>query len=176
IMLSQIQPHFLYNSLGTIHHLCGVDPEKAREAVMEFSKFLRGNMESLKARKPIPFARELGHTKNYLYLEKQRFQERLEIVYDIREMDFLIPPLTLRNRQIRRLPSVSFSSYTEDSLKNSNIRRSEHEAAYFTQWTGGALESSDDCLRPAPGWPVHHRLAEGQRHLQTNLLPLAAPL
>ena len=96
IMLSQIQPHFLYNSLGTIHHLCGVDPEKAREAVMEFSKFLRGNMESLKDRKPIPFARELGHTKNYLYLEKQRFQERLEIVYDIREMDFLIPPLTLQ--------------------------------------------------------------------------------
>src|SRR5699024_12373738 len=48
-----------------------------------------------------------------------------------------------RNRQIRRLPSVSFSSYTEDSLKNSNISRNEHEAAYFTQWTGGELECSD---------------------------------
>lgn len=48
IMLSQIQPHFLYNALGTIAHLCRHDPLKAEKATQEFAMFLRGNMDSLK--------------------------------------------------------------------------------------------------------------------------------
>lgn len=96
IMLSQIQPHFLYNSLGTIAHLCRQDPAKAEKATEEFALFLRGNMDSLKNRNPIPFEKELNHVKNYLYLEQQRFQERLRVVYDIRIKDFYIPPLSLQ--------------------------------------------------------------------------------
>lgn len=88
IMLSQIQPHFLYNSLGTIAYLCRHDPAKAEKATEEFARFLRGNMDSLKNREPIPFEKELGHVMNYLYLEQQRFQERLQVVYDIGTKDF----------------------------------------------------------------------------------------
>lgn len=96
IMLTQIQPHFLYNTLGTIAHLCKNDPEKAQRATREFSMFLRGNMDSLKNRRPIPFEKELEHVKNYLYLEQQRFQERLTVVYDIQATDFFVPPLSLQ--------------------------------------------------------------------------------
>lgn len=96
IMLSQIQPHFLYNALGTIAYLCKYDPEKAEKATKEFSMFLRGNMDSLKNREPIPFEKELGHVKNYLYLEQQRFQDRLRVVYDIQTTDFFVPPLSLQ--------------------------------------------------------------------------------
>ncbi|WP_235853317.1 sensor histidine kinase [Luxibacter massiliensis] len=96
IMLSQIQPHFLYNALGTIAHLCRRDPVKAEKATEEFALFLRGNMDSLKKREPIPFEKELNHVKNYLYLEQQRFQERLRIVYDIQAKDFYVPPLSLQ--------------------------------------------------------------------------------
>ncbi|GAA6396008.1 sensor histidine kinase [Solibaculum mannosilyticum] len=96
IMLSQIQPHFLYNALGTISHLCKRDPEKAQKTIKEFSLFLRANMDSLKTHSPIPFEKELDHVMNYLYLEQQRFQDRLRIVYDIQITDFFIPSLTLQ--------------------------------------------------------------------------------
>ena len=96
IMLSQIQPHFLYNSLAAIHHLCETDPETAKKAIQKFSEFLRGNMDSLKNREPIPFGAELNHAMNYLYLEQQRFGDKLQVIYQIKTEDFLIPPLTIQ--------------------------------------------------------------------------------
>lgn len=96
IMLSQIQPHFLYNSLGAIDQLCATDPPLARTCIRKFSDFLRGNMDSLKAHEPIPFEKELNHVMNFLYLEQQRFGERLRILYQIETRDFFIPPLTLQ--------------------------------------------------------------------------------
>lgn len=96
IMLSQIRPHFLYNSLAVIHHLCEADPETAKKAIQRFSEFLRGNMDSLKKREPIPFGTELNHVMNYLYLEQQRFGDKLQVIYQIKTEDFLIPPLTLQ--------------------------------------------------------------------------------
>lgn len=96
IMLSQIQPHFLYNVLTTIRGLCGEESRIAKETITEFSHFLRGNMRFLKSKAPIPFEQELLHVKSYLALEQQRFQSKLKIVYDIRVMEFLIPPLTIQ--------------------------------------------------------------------------------
>lgn len=96
IMLSQIQPHFLYNSLAVIHHLCEENPAKAKKMLKEFSEFLRGNMYSLKAREPIPFERELNHAMNYLYLEQQRLGERLHVICRIQTTAFCVPPLTLQ--------------------------------------------------------------------------------
>ena len=96
IMLSQIQPHFLYNSLGAIYQLCETDPAAARTSIRKFSDFLRGNMDSLKAREPIPFEKELNHVMNFLYLEQQRFGEQLRVIYQIETSDFFIPPLTLQ--------------------------------------------------------------------------------
>ena len=96
IMLSQIQPHFLYNSLTTIRRLCDNDPQKAKETIKDFSMFLRANMNSLKSKAPIPFEQELTHVRNYLTLEQQRFQERLNVIYDIQSEDFYLPPLTLQ--------------------------------------------------------------------------------
>ncbi len=96
IMLSQIQPHFLYNSLGAIYQLCGTDPEAAKTSIRKFSDFLRGNMDSLKACEPILFEKELNHVMNFLYLEQQRFGDQLRIIYQIEISDFFIPPLTLQ--------------------------------------------------------------------------------
>lgn len=96
IMLSQIQPHFLYNSLGVIHHLCEEDPTKAKKMLKEFSEFLRGNMYSLKAREPIPFEKELSHAMHYLYLEQERLRERLRVICRIQTIHFNVPPLTLQ--------------------------------------------------------------------------------
>ena len=96
ILLSQIRPHFLYNSLIAIRELCLVDPKTASETVDEFSSYLRGNLDSLSISTPIPFEKELKHVKTYLSLEKKRFEERLNIEYDITTQNFLIPALTLQ--------------------------------------------------------------------------------
>lgn len=96
IMLSQIQPHFLYNTLATIHQLCGIDPVQAKKAVLDFSQFLRVNMDFLTNKVPIPFLQELKHVKTYLNLEQLRFQERLQVEYQIQAEDFFLPSLTLQ--------------------------------------------------------------------------------
>jgi len=96
VMLSQIQPHFLYNSLAVIKHLCTKDPQAAQETVVEFSDYLRGNIDALTHNEPIPFEKELHHVKVYLKIEKRRFEDRLNIAYDIQTQDFMIPTLTLQ--------------------------------------------------------------------------------
>ncbi|MCR4587166.1 MAG: histidine kinase [Lachnospiraceae bacterium] len=96
VVISQIQPHFLYNSLNAIYYLCEKDPEKAQKAISQFSDYLRGNMDSLKSRDLIPFAKELHHVECYLSLEKMRFEEELNIEYDIQETGFMIPALGLQ--------------------------------------------------------------------------------
>ena len=95
IMLSQIQPHFLFNTLGTISHLCNGAPE-AKEAILQFSRYLRGNIDVLSNESRIPFSKELEHTRLYLDLEKLRFQDSLQVVYGLECTDFMIPTLTLQ--------------------------------------------------------------------------------
>lgn len=96
LVLSQMQPHFLYNALTSIYRLCDVKPEAVKEAVGNFSKYLRGNLDSIKQTKMISFADELHHLEAYLSLEKIRYDDDLDIKYDIKATEFFIPPLTVQ--------------------------------------------------------------------------------
>lgn len=96
VMLSQISPHFIYNTLTAIQYLCTKNPEMAEETVGEFAAYLRGTIDSLTAKKCIPFDKELSHVKNYLAIEKKRFGERVKVEYDIETKNFCIPTLTLQ--------------------------------------------------------------------------------
>lgn len=96
LMLSQIQPHFIYNTLATIRYLCGHDPAQAIEVVDEFSVYLRGNIDSLTEKDGIPFQKELQHVQAYLAIEKKRFGDRVKVSCEIEETDFMVPPLMLQ--------------------------------------------------------------------------------
>ena len=96
VMLSQIQPHFLYNTLAVIRGLCDMDPVGAKEAINDFSVFLRANMDSLTNVHPISFEQELMHVKSYLNLGQQMYEDELEVVYDIRTTEFMVPALSLQ--------------------------------------------------------------------------------
>lgn len=96
IMLSQIQPHFLYNALESISDLCEINAEKAGEAISDFAIYMRVNLDSINSKIPIPFEDELKHVKTYLSIEKMRFEERLEFDFDVETTDFNIPALTLQ--------------------------------------------------------------------------------
>ena len=96
VMVSQIQPHFMYNALSSIAMMCTIDPDTAQEATLTFAKYLRGNMDSLKTTAPVSFEQELEHLKKYLYIEKLRFDDLLTIEYDIQVTDFRIPLLSVQ--------------------------------------------------------------------------------
>ena len=96
VMVSQIRPHFMYNALSSIAILCKLDPDTAYEATVTFSDYLRGNMDSLKQTAPVPFETELEHLKKYMYIEKLRFDDKLNIEYDIGDTDFEIPLLSIQ--------------------------------------------------------------------------------
>ena len=96
MMLTQIKPHFIYNSLNTIYYLCEIDPASAQKAINEFSDYLRGNLDSLTTNALIPFSKELDHIHHYLYLEKLRFDEDLLIEYDTPVTDFSVPALSIQ--------------------------------------------------------------------------------
>lgn len=96
LMLSQIKPHFLYNALNTIKYLIKKDPKTAEQVVVKFSKYLRANMDSLTQKTPLPVEKELEHVANYTDIEKHRFGDRLNVVYDIECNDFVILPLTIQ--------------------------------------------------------------------------------
>lgn len=96
LMISQIQPHFLYNALNTIKYTIKKDPKVAESAIIKFSNYLRANMDSLTQKEPIPIVKELEHVKNYIDIEQLRFGDRLNVEYDISAEDFYIPPLTIQ--------------------------------------------------------------------------------
>lgn len=96
IMVSQIQPHFVYNALSSISTLITIDPEKAQKTLDDFTEYLRGNLSSLTETHLISFEDELKHIKTYVELEKVRFDDRLNIIYDIRATDFNIPCLSIQ--------------------------------------------------------------------------------
>lgn len=96
IMLSQIQPHFIYNSLSAISTLITIDPEKAQEALDNFTEYLRRNLSSLTDVKLIPFEDELKHIETYISLEKLRFDDRINVIYDLKTTDFNVPVLSIQ--------------------------------------------------------------------------------
>lgn len=96
VVLSQIQPHFLYNTLTTICGLCDENPQEAKHVTANFADYLRHNLDSLKKSTPAPFLRELEHIKIYLSIEKQRFEDELCVFYDVEPFDFLLPPLSVQ--------------------------------------------------------------------------------
>ena len=95
IMMTQIQPHFLYNTLSTIQVLCLGDPKKAAEITGKFSVYLRQNLNSLEFPGLIAFEKELEHTQTYADIEMVRFPN-IRMEYRIEDTGFSIPPLTVQ--------------------------------------------------------------------------------
>lgn len=95
IMLSQIRPHFIYNTLGTIERLCLKDPNMAFELVRNFSLYLRGNFSELDSVAPIRFSDEMKHVQYYVNIEKVRFPD-MTIEYRDEFSDFALPALSVQ--------------------------------------------------------------------------------
>jgi hypothetical protein len=94
-MMSQIRPHFIYNTLGSIEQLCELDPPKAGELVHNFAKYLRGNFGELDNPKPIFMSQEMEHVHHYINIENVRFPD-MTFSFEMRSKDFRLPALTVQ--------------------------------------------------------------------------------
>ena len=94
-MMSQIRPHFIYNTLGSIEQLCELDPPKAGELVHNFAKYLRGNFGELDNAKPIRMSQEMAHVRYYVSIEKVRFPD-MTFSFEMRSEDFSLPAMTIQ--------------------------------------------------------------------------------
>jgi sensor histidine kinase YesM len=94
---NQLNPHFLFNSLNSIQSLTLSDPRMAREATLKLSDILRISL-TYKDLLVISFEEELNLVKDYLSLEKIRFESRLNYSFDIQKgiITALIPPMSLQ--------------------------------------------------------------------------------
>ena len=94
-MMSQIRPHFIYNTLGSIEQLCELNPPKAGELVHNFAKYLRGNFGELDNPKPILMSQEMEHVHHYISIENVRFPD-MTFSFEMNSEDFHIPALTVQ--------------------------------------------------------------------------------
>ena len=95
LMQEQIQPHFIFNSLYVIKALIRRDPDKAVEAVENFSDYLRSNIDALRSERLISFEKELEHIEAYVALEHADETRHVEVRYDLEETDFRLPALSV---------------------------------------------------------------------------------
>ena len=94
---SQINPHFIFNSLNSLRALVGEDPTRARLAVTQLANLLRYSLESSQ-RDAVSLEAELQMARDYLALEQVRFEERLRVTIDVapEALAFRVPPMLLQ--------------------------------------------------------------------------------
>lgn len=93
---SQMQPHFLYNALGSIQEVLLEDPQYASELIEDFTIHLRSCIRAMNSDAPLPFSMELDNIRAYVSIERMRFGEQLKVRYEIEADDFLIVPLSIQ--------------------------------------------------------------------------------
>ena len=96
IMVLQMRPHFIYNTMTSVYCLCKQNPDQAQKVILDFTTYLRKNFTAIASETPIPFSAELEHTRAYLAVEQAQYEESLFVDYDTPHTMFLVPPLTLQ--------------------------------------------------------------------------------
>lgn len=93
---SQMQPHFLYNALGSIQEVILDDPAYASKLLGDFTIHLRSCIRAMENDEPIPFAQELDNIRAYVSIEQMRFGKKLKISYRIEADNFCVVPLSIQ--------------------------------------------------------------------------------
>ncbi|MDQ1913691.1 ATP-binding protein [Paenibacillus sp. GD4] len=94
---AQIQPHFLYNTINTISALGTIDISRMQALLEHFSNYLRTSFDFHNTDSVVSVKRELELVQSYLYIEKERFGERLEVQWMLEdELYFQVPPLSIQ--------------------------------------------------------------------------------
>lgn len=110
---AQIQPHFLFNTLNTIAALSEIDPPKMVELLDKFGNYLRASFASHNLNQVIHLENELELVRSYLFIEQERFGERLNVEWEIEK----IPAI--------RIPPLSIQTIVENAIQHGVLKRVE---------------------------------------------------
>ncbi len=135
VLLSQVNPHFIFNCLNSLRALIVEDPERAQSMVTELSNILRYTLHSGRTR-TVPLESELEAVAAYLKLEGIRLEERLQVRMEVdpRTLATRIPPMLLQTlvengikHGVARLPrggQIRVASQRESAAVKIQVRNS----------------------------------------------------
>lgn len=109
VLKSQIDPHFMFNSLNTLSNLIDTDPPKARKFNDNLAKVYRYILRN-KDRNLVNLQDEIEFVENYFYLQKLRFAEGVHLSIDLRE-----------NREGFKIPPISLQTLVENAIKHNSF-------------------------------------------------------
>ncbi|OPA78792.1 histidine kinase [Paenibacillus selenitireducens] len=108
---AQIQPHFLFNALNAVTALSDINLDKMRNLLNEFSNYLRNKFKFQNMDGLVPIEEELSLVRSYLYIEKVRFEERLQVVWEIADYEEL------------KIPFLSIQPLVENAIRHGVMKR-----------------------------------------------------
>lgn len=120
MLKSQINPHFLFNSLNSISSLTMSNPEEAREMIIRLSDFLRYSLKH-RENEYVPLVEELGRMKDYLAIEKVRFGEKL--LYELH---------INKDCEKFQVPTMIFQPLFENAIRHSVYESTEPVSIRFS--------------------------------------------
>jgi hypothetical protein len=139
---SQLNPHFIFNALNSVRALVDEDPEKAKTAITRISNMLRFSL-MMDKKQVIDFADELSTVKDYLALESIRFEERLEVIYQIEDeaFNYRIPPMMLQTI-VENAIKHGISNLVKGGLIEIKCREGLQEELYIQVKNSGFLNTN----------------------------------
>jgi len=184
----QLNPHFLFNSMNSIRALIDEDENKAREMITELSEFLRYSLDS-KDYSNVPLKNEIDAIQHYFAIQKKRYEDKLEVIYDIEPqagdypvLSFLIHPLVENavkyGMRTSPLPlTIHLKAKTREGVLTIEVCNSgkwveppQHEMQMYTS-TGTGLDNVRRRLENA--FPHRHRFEvfekDGKVHVQLEI-------
>lgn len=94
---AQIHPHFLFNTLNSVAALAEVDTGRMQKLLLAFGDYLRSSFDFANLNRLVPLRKELGLVESYLYIEKERFGDRIQIEWDVDDqLELQVPPLSVQ--------------------------------------------------------------------------------
>ncbi|WP_339295182.1 ATP-binding protein [Paenibacillus sp. FSL W7-1279] len=108
---AQIQPHFLFNALSAVTALSDINLDKMRHLLDEFSNFLRYKFRFQDTDGLVSIKEELSLVRSYLYIEKVRFEERLQVVWEVDDCEEL------------QIPFLSIQPLVENAIRHGIMKR-----------------------------------------------------
>jgi sensor histidine kinase YesM len=160
LLKQQVNPHFLFNALGTARSLIRRNPDTAEEYLLRLSEFLRLSLSQ--SRDLVPLREELQFCRDYVSLQQMRFQEALHFETEILPAD--------ENKQVTYFGLLTAC---ENAIKHNSMTRTEPLTIRITS-DGGSVTVSNNLQVRVPVAPLTrtglHNLRE--RHLLLTGKPL----
>jgi len=144
MMLAQIKPHFIYNSMNAIMELCYTEPELAAETIAHFSDYLRGKLNAFDSKELSWFDDELMLIKEYLSIEYADRNKVFRMEYGLACTDFRLPALTIQPL-VENAVKHGIDRYSACSLVQLITYEDEH-SIYIRVTDNATAEQGDDTL------------------------------